>query len=113
MQPGAAQAIEGAVAARRHEPGARVLRQAIARPGLEGQREGILERFFGEIEIAEEADQGCEHTAALFAVDPLDGCRRFAQCVGRIGLTSIEPTRALGTRAAIARASSRSLASIR
>jgi len=56
----AASAIDGSVARRRHEPGAGVGGDSVARPALRGDREGLLRGLLGEVEVAEEADQGSE-----------------------------------------------------
>jgi hypothetical protein len=37
------------------------------RPALRGDREGLLRGFLGEIEVAEEADEGSEDAAPLLA----------------------------------------------
>ena len=68
----AADAVDRAVAGGRHEPGARVLRRALARPALRGDRERLLGGFLGEVEVAEEADQACEDAAPLVAEDLLE-----------------------------------------
>jgi hypothetical protein len=68
----AANAIDRAVARGRHQPRARVGRHAALRPALGGDREGLLRGFLGEVEVAEEADQGREDTAPLVVEDPLE-----------------------------------------
>src|SRR5690606_17632729 len=45
----------------RDEPGARVIRHALARPLLDGGPKRLVQRFLGEIEVAEEPDQRREH----------------------------------------------------
>ena len=37
-----------------------------------GRGEGVVQRLLGQLEAAEQADQGREHTAALGAVDGLE-----------------------------------------
>ena len=64
--------VDRAVAGGGHEPGARVLRRAVARPALGRDRERLLRGFLGEVEVAEEADQGREDAAPLVAEDPLE-----------------------------------------
>ena len=54
----AAQAIDRPVASRADDPGAGVVRQPVARPALECDYERLLDRFLGEVEVAEDADQG-------------------------------------------------------
>jgi hypothetical protein len=63
----AADAVDGAVARRGHEPGAWVVGRALARPALGGDRERLLGGFLGEVEVAEEADQCCEDAAPFVA----------------------------------------------
>jgi hypothetical protein len=58
---------------RRHEPAARARRDAVARPALRRDRERLLGGLLGEIEVAEEADQGSEDAAPLIAEDLVEG----------------------------------------
>ena len=103
----AADAVDRAVARRRHQPGARVGRDAVARPALRGDREGLLRGFLGEVEVAEEADQRGEDAAPLVAEGLLED--RYHSTIGR---TSIAPPMpAAGIRAASSIAASRSSAS--
>jgi hypothetical protein len=44
----------------------------VARPALGGDREGLLRGLLGEIEVAEEADQGGEDATPLLAEGPLE-----------------------------------------
>ena len=46
-----------------HAPG--LLGTSVARPALRGDREGLLRGFLGEVEVAEEADQGGEDASPL------------------------------------------------
>jgi hypothetical protein len=59
--------VDGSVAGRCHEPRALVDRVSHARPSLGGDRERLLGGFLGEVEVAEEADHGCENRAPLVA----------------------------------------------
>jgi len=68
----AADAVDRAVARRRDEPTARARRDAVARPALRRDRERLLGGLLGEVEVAEEADQGSEDTAPLLAEDPVE-----------------------------------------
>jgi len=52
----AADAVDGWVARRRQQPGARVGGSSVSWPALRGDREGLLRGFLGEVEVAEEAD---------------------------------------------------------
>jgi hypothetical protein len=63
----AADAVDRPVAPGRHEPGARVLGRPVPRPALGRQREGLLGGLLGEVEVPEEADQGCEDSSPLLA----------------------------------------------
>jgi hypothetical protein len=63
----AADAIDGPVARRRDQPQARIRRDAVARPALGGDREGLLRGLLGEVEIAEEADERSEDPAPVVA----------------------------------------------
>ena len=62
-------AVDRAVAGRRHQPRPRVRRRPLPRPALRGGREGLLRGFLGEVEVAEEADQGGEDASPLVAED--------------------------------------------
>ena len=81
-----------------HAPGLRG--RTLARPALGGDREGLLSGLLGEVEVAEEADQGGDHAAPLVAEGLLD------QGAGSTsGRTSTQPPRrAAGMRAAKSRA---------
>src|SRR2546423_1790385 len=65
----AADAIDGSIPRRPHEPGARVGGGSFAGPTLRGDREGLLRGFLGEVEVAEEADQRSEDPSPLIAED--------------------------------------------
>jgi hypothetical protein len=67
--PIAANAVDRAVAGRRHEPGPWVGGRPLARPPLGGDGERLLSGLLGEIEVAEEADQAGEDAAPLVAED--------------------------------------------
>jgi hypothetical protein len=66
-------AVDGAVARRGDEPGAGVGGLAVARPALGRDRECVLRGLLGEVEIAEEADQGREDSAPLVPEGLLEG----------------------------------------
>jgi len=84
-----------------------VLRSPFARPALGCDGERLLCGLLGEIEIAEEADQGGEDTPPLLAEDVL----YQRSTTGRT--STAPPIRAAGMRAAISTAASRSSASNR
>ena len=100
-------AVDGAVARHGDEPAGRVGRHAVARPAFDRDGERILKGVLGEVEIAEDADQGREDAVALVAEDALD--HRSTS-----GRTSTEPPiRAAGIRDATSRAASMPSASKR
>jgi hypothetical protein len=68
----AADAVDRSITRRRHQPGARAGRSALARPARGGDRKGLLGGFLGEVEVAEEADQRCDDTAPLVAEDLIE-----------------------------------------
>jgi len=72
QRPIAPDAIDRAIARRGDEPCARAGRQAVPAPALGRDREGLLGGFLGEVEVAEEADQGRQDTAPLVAKDLLE-----------------------------------------
>jgi hypothetical protein len=67
-----AYAVDRAVASGGRQPRARVVRRAVARPALGGDREGLLGGLLGEVDVAEEADQVGEDAAPLVAEDLLE-----------------------------------------
>ena len=99
--------IDRPVARRRHQPRAGVVGGPLAGPALRGDREGLLSRLLGAIEVAEEADQRGEDTAPLVAEDLIQNGYRSTS-----GRTSMAPPiRAAGMREASSIAASRSSAS--
>ena len=68
----AADTIDRLVAPGIDQPGSRILRHAARRPLLQRGGECFLPRLFGQIEIAEQADQCCENTTRLSAKDCFD-----------------------------------------
>jgi hypothetical protein len=65
-------AIDGAIARRRRQPRGGAGRHAVARPALRRDRERLLRRFLGEVEVAEEADEGGEDAAPVLAEGLVD-----------------------------------------
>ena len=80
---------------------------AVARPALGGDREGLLRGFLGEVEVAEEADQRSEDASPLVAEGLLED--RYHSTIGRTSIAP--PMRAAGIREASSIAASRSSAS--
>jgi hypothetical protein len=68
----AADAVERPVAGGRDQPRSGARGDAVARPALRGDREGVLGGLLGEVEVAEEADQGREDASPLVAEDLLE-----------------------------------------
>ena len=56
-------------------------------PALQRDHEGVLDRFLGEVDVAEEADQGGHRSSRLGAEDPLDvGRVHWARARSGLGL---------------------------
>ncbi len=72
----------------RDQPGARVGGEAIARPLFDGGGERVVHRLLGEIEIAEQADQGGEHAAGI---GPVDGVHRRPHLFDRVLAPQLDP----------------------
>ena len=104
----AADAVDGAVAGRGDDPGTRVVRHAVARPALERDGERVLHCVLRAVEVAERARQVGERPAPLLAKGTRDRLYAPASC-STSGRISTEPRLAIGTRAAMSIASSRSL----
>jgi len=100
-------AVDRAVAGRRDEPGDGVVGRAVARPALGGDGERVLGGLLGEVEVAEEADQGRQDAAPLAPEDLLDQCA-VSTGTSTSGRTSTAPpSRTAGIRCATSSASSR------
>jgi hypothetical protein len=63
----AANAVDRPVARRADQPAVGIGREPVARPALGGDCEGLLRGFLGEVDVAEEADQGSEDASPLIA----------------------------------------------
>ncbi len=101
----AADSVDRLVAACADQPGARIVRRALGRPLFDGRREGVLLRLLGQIEIAEQADQGCENPTRLSAkyffnhlADRISAHRigGLVRLSGQMGRTSMLPYLAPG-----------------
>ena len=75
-----AQAVDGLEASGRHQPRARIGGHAVARPLLQRRPERVVQRFFGDVEVAEQPDQRGEHAAG---VGEIDGIHRLVHWIGR------------------------------
>ena len=90
-----------------HAPG--LVGHPVPWPALRGDRERLLRGFLGEVEVAEEADQGSEDASPLIAEDLFED--RYHSTIGRT--STAPPRRAAGICAASSIAASRSSASNR
>ncbi len=61
----APQPIDRPIAGGRDDPPGGARRQPGLRPPLDGDREGFLDRLFGDVDIAEDADQAGHRTTGL------------------------------------------------
>ena len=68
----AAHPVDGPEAAGRDQPGARVPRYALLGPLHGGRGERVVQSLLGQLETAEQPDEGCEHTAAFGPVDGIE-----------------------------------------
>jgi hypothetical protein len=68
----AAEPIDGFIAGGLDDPGARQFGDAAHVPLLDGGSKGLLRRLFGELEVANHADQGGDDPAPVGAVDLID-----------------------------------------
>jgi hypothetical protein len=68
----AADPVDRAVAGGGDQPRPRVLGRTVAGPALDRDRERLLRGFLGEIEVAEEANQGSDDAAPFVAEDVLE-----------------------------------------
>ena len=82
----AAEPVDRPVAGGGDDPAGGAGRQAVGRPPLEGDDERLLDRLLGDVDVAEEADQGGDRSAGLAAEDPLDlGGVHGRRSSGRLG----------------------------
>jgi hypothetical protein len=56
----------------RRDPAARVRRRAAGRPLAHGDGERLLHRVLGDVDVAEDSNQGGYRSAGLLAEDPPD-----------------------------------------
>jgi len=68
------QAVNGAVPRGGGDPAAGVGRQSGGRPPLARDRERLLDHLLGDVDVAEETDQGCDNPAGFFTEDPFERC---------------------------------------
>ena len=91
-RPGAADPVDRGVAGNGLDPGPGLSRDPGSRPPLERLGERVLYRVLGELEVAEDADQGREDTPSLVPEDALELVypATSADCI-TTGRTSITP----------------------
>ena len=91
QRPLAPNPVDRSVPGRRDEPAGRVRRHALARPALERPLDGVPERVLGEVDVAEDADQGGEDTSVLLAEELRELLYAGTPSIAMIGRTSIVP----------------------
>ena len=92
----AAEAVDGTVPSGGHDPSTGVRRRPLGRPPGHRDGERLLDRVLGEIDVAEDADQGGDASAVL---PPEDGGRVGGHSVGSSGAArTVGPRRAADTR---------------
>jgi hypothetical protein len=78
--------VDRAVARRRDDPRAGVVRDAVARPALERDDERVLDRLLGAVEVAERARQGRDRLPGLAPEQAVDGGPGCAQVQPRLSV---------------------------
>jgi hypothetical protein len=68
----AAEAVDRPVPSRCRDPRARIAWNALRRPGLERADERLLDRFLGEVEVAENADERRDRPTRFLAEQAID-----------------------------------------
>ena len=111
----AADPVDRAVACDGHEPAGGIGGHAVGGPPLEGDGDGLLKGVLGEVEVAEDVDQGREDASVLLAEELLERASYAPTSAVRetTGRTSMCPMRADGSFAAHSSASSRLSTSMR
>ena len=113
----AAEVIDGSISGGRRDPATGVRRQAVGGPLPQGEGERLLDRVLGEIDVAEDPDQGGHRPTGLLAEDPadqrvIDDGQDQPPAVSTNGQTSIGDEISLVTFVAQPSAASRSAASM-
>src|ERR1700688_4432737 len=75
----ATQSINGFESGRRNQPWPRVAGYSTRRPQAQRSRKGFVHRLLGKIKIAEQADQGCQDSSRIHAIQ---GVEQFAYLLG-------------------------------
>jgi hypothetical protein len=71
----AAQAVDGAVAGGGGDPRAGVVGHPLPRPSLDGDGEGLLDGLLGQVEVADDPDQGRDRPPRLLPEQAVDDPR--------------------------------------
>ena len=79
MQRGLAQAVERAVLGGGHQPGARVVGDAVARPVLQRGDQRVLRQLLGQADVAHAAGERADDARRLDAPDGLDGAMQVTR----------------------------------
>ena len=113
----ATEVIDGPISSGRRDPATGVRRQTVGRPLSQSEGEGLLDRILGQIDVAEDADQGGDRPTGLLTEDPadqrvIDDRQDQPPAVSAKGHTSIGDEISLVTFVAQPRAASRSAASM-
>ena len=104
--PAAAQPIDRAVARGGRDPGPGVRGDAALRPRLQGGDERLLDGLLGEVEVAEDPDQGRDRSPLLLAeqaIDDLVGGGQFDRSPPPAG--SVAPALSRASKSTIGRTS--------
>ena len=89
--------IDGQVAGGRRDPAARVRREAVARPLVQGDGERFLDRILGGVDVTEGSDEGRHRPPVLLAKNPADHRLIDGECrvAVRLTVSSEHPQRAI------------------
>ena len=107
-----AELVDRAVARGRDDPCLGVVRHGATRPGAQRDLERVLDRLFGEVEVARDPDKGRHRAPGALPERSLEGSERVGH-PSMMGRTSTEPCRAPGILLASSIAVSRSSTSTR
>jgi hypothetical protein len=93
-----AQPVDGPVPGGGGDPRPRPVGDALPGPPLHGHHEGVLDGLLGQVEVAEDADEGCDRPSLLLAEQAVDDLARVglgngysSPGIGMTGRTSTDP----------------------
>src|SRR6267154_2142851 len=66
------QSIIGFESGRRNQPWSRVAGYSTPRPQAQRSRKGLVHRLFGKIKITEQADQSCQDSSGIHAIERVE-----------------------------------------